>query len=454
MRKKNGFTLVELLVTISMLAVVGTIIIYNVVSLNNDTKDLQYDRMVENIKNAAKTYVSLYPEDFSDLYSSKAFQYMKIQQLIDEGLLDEDTTNPYTNETVGGDERIRAYVDGSSYEMVFDYPVTSNSNLMYITAYDFTSGTVGDTDNLAALNVYYGLSTNTFSMVNEDGTLDIDYVAAGYTSLIAYYESVYNLTYTVPNSFTQCTTTTCTEEILGEEVATESLKYYYIPESAGTYEITYKWVDPTTKVNRSYKRKVRVTDSRTSSLEKSEQKEETTEVTLDTSDTYEIAYQMSSKEFYGSTDTCIDTGVNLGTGNWKIDAIFIPKEGTTDHRTIFSSYDDKAGVELKMSYAKSTQMTLIPSNSTSWVYINSIITTQGTDRIEVIYEHLKESPNRMYYVVNNLTTGKSTSGSVSTYINTNQSRTVTIGAAPTSTGTCKNPFTGTIESVIIYKDSE
>ena len=130
MRKKNGFTLTELLVVIAMLAIVGTIIIVNTVSINKRAKDSEYDRMVEMIKNATKTYVSLYPDNFADLYSSKAFSYVSLNGVIKAGLLDEETINPYTKEKLDTDDPytgfVKVYVDGDSYEMVYKYPLTGD----------------------------------------------------------------------------------------------------------------------------------------------------------------------------------------------------------------------------------------------------------------------------------------------------------------------------------------
>jgi prepilin-type N-terminal cleavage/methylation domain-containing protein len=100
MRKKNGFTLTEILVTIAMIAVLGTIIIYSTIGVTNSSKENQYKRMIENIKNSAKTYVSLYPDEFGDLFSSKAFTYISLNQLISAGLLDEELVNPYTKEPI------------------------------------------------------------------------------------------------------------------------------------------------------------------------------------------------------------------------------------------------------------------------------------------------------------------------------------------------------------------
>ena len=58
MKKRNAFTLVELLAVIVILAIVLIIAVPGVLSIINKTKDSAYDRQIDMIKNAAKNYVT------------------------------------------------------------------------------------------------------------------------------------------------------------------------------------------------------------------------------------------------------------------------------------------------------------------------------------------------------------------------------------------------------------
>ena len=100
MKKKNGFTLVELLVTIVLLGVVTTVIIFNVTNISKNSKKTEYERFVASIKSSASVYADMNPEAFQDLYVNKAFIYVTVGNLIDSGLVDEKIKNPYTNEKV------------------------------------------------------------------------------------------------------------------------------------------------------------------------------------------------------------------------------------------------------------------------------------------------------------------------------------------------------------------
>ena len=96
MKKKNGFTLVELLVTIVLLGVVTTVIIFNVTNISKNSKKTEYERFVASIKSSASVYADMNPEAFQDLYVNKAFIYVTVGNLIDSGLVDEKIKNPYT----------------------------------------------------------------------------------------------------------------------------------------------------------------------------------------------------------------------------------------------------------------------------------------------------------------------------------------------------------------------
>ena len=58
MKKRNAFTLVELLAVIVILAIVLIIAVPGVLSIINKTKDSAYDRQIDMIKDAAKNYVT------------------------------------------------------------------------------------------------------------------------------------------------------------------------------------------------------------------------------------------------------------------------------------------------------------------------------------------------------------------------------------------------------------
>lgn len=132
--KKNGFTLVELLVTIILLGVIGAIVIYNMTSVSTSSKETEYDRFITSIKSAATVYSELNPDAFDELYINKSYIYIKVEDLVQEGLLDEELINPYTEEKVGLDELIKANLDSTNGAVIFEYPIVEQKEETFLVA--------------------------------------------------------------------------------------------------------------------------------------------------------------------------------------------------------------------------------------------------------------------------------------------------------------------------------
>jgi len=329
MRKKNGFTLTELLAVIAMIAVVGTVIIVNTIAINNRAKDSEYERMVENIKNAAKTYVSLYPDDFADLYSSKAFTYVSLNGVVKAGLLDEETINPYTKEKLDLDDKylgyVKAYVDGDSFEMVYKYPLTEEDyNTQIWLQMTTINGTEDETNGFIPFSVFDGITPNSklasidFGFSNENGNLinATDPVEdATYNSLLAKYKDKFKITVDVPEtSFTQCKADN--EKCTSQEWYTNmpngaELTDYYIPTKTGTFEIKYNWSYEAngTTIHRTDSRTIKITSQTSREKEKVSTEATTTSNVVTTADPNGIIFRLDDQEFKG--DQPINTGIQL-----------------------------------------------------------------------------------------------------------------------------------------------
>ncbi len=132
--KKKGFTLIELIVTIILLGIVGMIVIYNMTSVSRTSKETEYERFIAAVKSAASVYADLNPDAFNDLYVNRAFLYITAGDLISAGLLDDELTNPYTEEFIGHDELIKANLDSESGAIVFEYPVENEEDETFLVA--------------------------------------------------------------------------------------------------------------------------------------------------------------------------------------------------------------------------------------------------------------------------------------------------------------------------------
>ena len=132
--RKKGFTLVELIATIVLIAVIGAIIIFNVTNISSTNRDSEYERFVAAVKSAAQVYADQNPDVFDSLYVNKAFVYITVGDLIEEGLLDENLKNPYTEKRIGAKERIKGNLDTDNGALTFEYPVNGNEEESFLVA--------------------------------------------------------------------------------------------------------------------------------------------------------------------------------------------------------------------------------------------------------------------------------------------------------------------------------
>ena len=164
-KTKRGFTLVELIVTIVLLGVVGAIIVYNMTSVATTNKETDYERFVAAIKSAASVYADANQEVFNQLYVDKAFIYFTVGDLVNDGLLDENLRNPYTEKKVDKSEKIKANLDTDSGAVVFEYPVEGNEEESFLVALsDYV--VYGET-----YNCMQGAGTYKLSLSDEEGNL-------------------------------------------------------------------------------------------------------------------------------------------------------------------------------------------------------------------------------------------------------------------------------------------
>ena len=92
MKKKNGFTLVELVAILAVLGVIAILVLPGVKSNINNKKEKQYNDIVNVIENAAKSYY----------YQTSSGTKITLEELANNKYIDPDITNPKTNEKMTG----------------------------------------------------------------------------------------------------------------------------------------------------------------------------------------------------------------------------------------------------------------------------------------------------------------------------------------------------------------
>ena len=103
--KKNGFTLIELVATMALIAILATVILVNMTGIKSNEESKQSDRFKKNIEEAACAYIDMSTNALNrdacknNPNASQCIVYLKT--LIDDeiALVDGESYDPITNST-------------------------------------------------------------------------------------------------------------------------------------------------------------------------------------------------------------------------------------------------------------------------------------------------------------------------------------------------------------------
>ena len=163
MRNKKGFSLVEILVSIGLLALLGSVIAISLNRVFKDNNIKNYDEYVEKIKSSSMLYVNNTVDIINDLNDS-SFKIITIGNLIDNGYLKDNIINPNTNKKIDKNEKIKVSYD-SDHELIVEYPYNNSEIEAYLYTLNYSAMYGDTTDNLC----YVGLNTRSLQLINLDG---------------------------------------------------------------------------------------------------------------------------------------------------------------------------------------------------------------------------------------------------------------------------------------------
>ncbi len=113
--KKNGFTLIEIIATVLIITLIGLLVVPQVRTIINDSKDRAYNSVVSTIEDAAKTYVYLNTSSVDTSITSNGYATVTILTLQQEGLLKVDIENPLTGENIASTDVVRITKSDNAY---------------------------------------------------------------------------------------------------------------------------------------------------------------------------------------------------------------------------------------------------------------------------------------------------------------------------------------------------
>lgn len=158
---KKGFTLVEIIVSVALLALIGVIV---GISLNSIIKRQQvssYEEYVEKVKSSTLLYVNNTPSIINELNDNYSYKILEARDVISNGYLNENLIDPSTKEKINQNDKIKAYYD-ENYELMIDYPYENNNGENYLYTRNYNAIYNSDEINLC----YIGINTNELQIIN------------------------------------------------------------------------------------------------------------------------------------------------------------------------------------------------------------------------------------------------------------------------------------------------
>lgn len=170
MENKRGFTLIEIVVVVGLLALIGVAIAFSANSLLKNQKEDEYENFIKRIESAANTYVTSNSEILEDLYTDKGYVIITIGDLIGEGLINQNTINPETNEPIDFDDIIKVSLT-STGAIDIEYPVAEIKE-DYLQAMDFIIEIGTNIDTIC----YQGINDNGLRYIDNNGNFVKNYL--------------------------------------------------------------------------------------------------------------------------------------------------------------------------------------------------------------------------------------------------------------------------------------
>ena len=168
---KKGFTLVEIIVSVGLLALIGVAV---GISLNKTFKNqekMNYQEYVDKVKSAALLYANNTTQITNELNSNASFKILKVEELINNGYINKSLENPKTKEKIKDDEEVRIYYNENN-ELVVEYPYNKSEDDVYLYTINYSiTYKSNESNNLC----YKDINKSTLQLINsERGVLQLN----------------------------------------------------------------------------------------------------------------------------------------------------------------------------------------------------------------------------------------------------------------------------------------
>ena len=388
MRSKKGFTLVEILVSIGLLALLGSVIAISLNRVFKDNNIKNYNEYVEKIKSSAMLFVNNTVDIINDL-NDNSFKIITIGDLIDNGYVNDTLVNPSTDEKVGKEEKIQVSYD-SDHELIVTYPYNNTETEAYLYTLNYSVMYGDTTEDLC----YVGLNTRSLQLINTNGIKDKDLKKND--TIKAYMENG----------------EVCTN-LTSEKIGTYKIRYDYIKEDNKTLDdsdvnkksaertITVKPSKPVINNFEVTKDKNAVYNPTITYKVSDSSKKTDMELKYCINTTGKISDCSNWNEAKNSQDTTLKINLNEIdkniSGKNKVDIYFFVKNGFEEYAYKSQNYKIKTEVKVKLNGGKynndATDFTKYVDNG---VKLGSVITFSLFTRDNHAFEGLKNTSGTSY----------------------------------------------------------
>lgn len=107
MKKTKGFTLVELLGVIAIIATILVFTVPSIVGMLKRDEEKEYNRFLKDIYLATESYVQTHSEKYPNLEITSGSYTISMEELIQNGYIKTSVINPRTNQKISTLDRIK-----------------------------------------------------------------------------------------------------------------------------------------------------------------------------------------------------------------------------------------------------------------------------------------------------------------------------------------------------------
>lgn len=129
---RKGFTLIEVIMVIAIIAILSIILAPNVMVLINKNNERSCEKLIDNIKSAAKMYVNQNKYELGFDCDDNKTKGITLQTLVDAGYLGGELVNPINKKEISLESEVLVTYDcsvkGFKYEMIKDEENKYNIN--------------------------------------------------------------------------------------------------------------------------------------------------------------------------------------------------------------------------------------------------------------------------------------------------------------------------------------